>query len=102
MESKHAFKMLMDDMAMQIEDATKDRDEKAEVRAKKLADKADAEGLRADTTATRDDDMKYLADVTATCEAKASAFADRQQLRAEEIEALEKAIEIIKSESVSG
>lgn len=102
MESKHAFKMLMDDMAQQIDDATSRRDEKAAEKAKKLQAKADAESLRADTTATRDDDMKYLADVTATCEEKASAFKDRQQLRSEEIEALEKAIEIIQSESVSG
>jgi DNA repair exonuclease SbcCD ATPase subunit len=102
MESKHAFTMLMDDMDQQIAEATSDRDEKAEARAGKLQAKADAEGQVEDTTATRDDDMKYLADVTATCEQKASDFKDRQQLRQEEIEALEKAIEIISSESVSG
>merc|ERR1740124_1437646 len=38
----------------------------------------------------------------ATCEQKASDFESRQQLRAEEIEALEKAIEIISSGAVSG
>jgi len=102
MESKHAFKMLMDDMDQQISQATSDRDEKAEARAGKLQAKADAEGQVRETTATRDDDMKYLADVTAQCEQKASDFKDRQQLRCEEIEALEKAIEIISSESVSG
>merc|ERR1719355_434763 len=53
-------------------------------------------------TSTRDDDQKYLEDLTATCETKASDFESRQQLRAEEIEAIEKAIEIISSEAVQG
>jgi cell division septum initiation protein DivIVA len=101
-ESLHGFTMLMQDMDAQIADSTSRRDEKAEARAKKLQAKADAEAKLQDTTATRDDDVKYLADVTAQCEQKASDFADRQQLRQEEIEAIEKAIEIISSESVSG
>merc|ERR1719181_890934 len=40
MESKHAFKMLMDDMDQQIADATSRRDEKAAERADKLSAKA--------------------------------------------------------------
>merc|ERR1719408_1116682 len=51
---------------------------------------------------TRDDDAKYLAELTAECEQKSSDFANRQQLRAEEIEAVEKAIEILSSGAVSG
>merc|ERR1719502_2120541 len=47
-------------------------------------------------------DSAYLADLTATCSEKAEAFASRQKLRAEEIEAIEKAIEIISSGAVSG
>jgi len=63
---------------------------------------ADAESDVEDTTSTRNADMKYLADLTATCAQKASDFDSRQQLRAEEIEAIEKAIEIISSGAVSG
>merc|ERR1719392_485428 len=40
--------------------------------------------------------------LTATCEQKSSDFAARQQLRAEEIAAVEKAIEILSSGAVSG
>merc|ERR1719408_461463 len=94
--------MLIDDMNAQIEDATARRDEKAEEKAKKLQAKAEAEATLQDTIATRDDDMKYLADVTATCEQKASDFGSRQQLRADEIVALEKAVEILSSGAVSG
>ena len=64
--------------------------------------KADAQGDLKDTTTTRDADSKYLADLTATCEQKASDFESRQQLRADEIVAVEKAIEIISSGAVAG
>jgi small-conductance mechanosensitive channel len=83
MNSKHAYDMLMQDLKAQIAQATQDRDEKAETKAKKLQAKADAEGDLKDTTTTRDADVKYLADLTAECEQKASAFESRQQLRAD-------------------
>merc|ERR1719475_19479 len=95
MNSKHAYDMLMQDLNAQVSQAKTDRDEKAE-------SKADAQGDLQDTTTTRDEDEKYLADLTATCEQKASDFESRQQLRAEEIEAIEKAIEIVSSGAVSG
>merc|ERR1712216_1115517 len=81
---------------------TKDRDEKAETKAKTLQAKADATGDLKDTTTTMQADKKYLADLTATCEQKASDFESRQQLRADEIVAIEKAIEIISSGAVAG
>merc|ERR1712078_877421 len=102
MNSKHAYDMLMQDLKAQIAQATQDRDEKAETKAKTLQHKADAEGDLKDTTTTRDADVKYLTDLTATCEQKASDFESRQQLRADEIVAIEKAIEIISSGAVSG
>merc|ERR1712061_382394 len=102
MNSKHAYDMLMQDLKAQIAQATQDRDEKAETKAKKLQAKADATGDLKDTTTTIEADVKYLADLTATCEQKASDFESRQQLRAEEIVAISKAIEIISSEAVSG
>jgi len=102
MNSKHAYDMLMQDLNAQIAQATQDRDEKAESKAKALQAKADAEGDLKDTTTTRDADSKYLADLTATCEQKASDFESRQQLRADEIVAVEKAIEIISSGAVAG
>jgi len=102
MNSVHAFEMLSQDLTAQIEQATQDRTEKAETKAKKLQAKADAEGDLKDTTTTRDADVKYLEDLTATCEQKATDFESRQQLRAEELEAISKAIEIISSAAVSG
>merc|ERR1712039_1171492 len=71
-------------------------------KAKKLQAKADAEGDLSDTTTTRDADQKYLDELKATCTQKAADFESRQQLRAEEIQAIEKAIEILSSSAVSG
>merc|ERR1719164_447198 len=92
----------MQDLEAQIAQAEKDRAEKSETKAKKLQAKADAEGDLTDTTTTMEADKKYLAELTATCEQKASDFESRQQLRAEELEAIEKAIEILSSDAVSG
>eukprot|EP00444_Apocalathium_aciculiferum_P056519 CAMPEP_0183598986 /NCGR_PEP_ID=MMETSP0371-20130417/179204_1 /TAXON_ID=268820 /ORGANISM="Peridinium aciculiferum, Strain PAER-2" /LENGTH=723 /DNA_ID=CAMNT_0025811049 /DNA_START=65 /DNA_END=2233 /DNA_ORIENTATION=- len=102
MNAKHAYDMLMQDLTAQIAQATQDREEKSESKAKNLQAKADAEGDLKDTTDTRDADQQYLNDLTATCEQKASDFESRQQLRAEELEAINKAIEIISSGAVSG
>merc|ERR1719506_3210867 len=102
MNSKHAFDMLMQDLTAQSDQASKDRGAKSESKAKALQAKANAQGDLKDTTTTRDEDQKYWDELTATCEQKASDFESRQQLRAEEIEAIEKAIEIISSGAVSG
>merc|ERR1719261_525549 len=94
--------MLSQDLKAQIGQATSARTEKSEAKAKALQSSADAKGDLQDTTTTRDDDSKYLADLTATREQKSSDFESRQQLRAEEIAAVEKAIEILSSGAVSG
>jgi hypothetical protein len=48
------------------------------------------------------EDKKYKEELDATCGEKQMAFEARQQMRAEEIEAIEKAIEIVSSGAVSG
>merc|ERR1719235_2473399 len=101
-EARQAFELLIQDLKSYIETATKARMEKTEAEAKALENSAASKGDLDDTTATRDDDTKYPADVTATCEQKSAAFEERQALRASEIEAVEKAIEILSSGAVSG
>jgi len=100
--SVHAFEMLMQDLNNQIDQGTAARTAKAESKAKKLQAKADSEGSLQDTTSTRDDDAKYLEDMTATCETKAADFESRQKLRSEEIEAVQMAVDIISGGAVSG
>ena len=59
------------------------------IRAKKLQTSADAKGDLVDTITTKEDDKKYLEDLTATSEQKATDFEARQTLRDEEIQAIE-------------
>jgi len=100
--ARQAFELLSQDLKMQIEQGTAARTEKQEAKSKALQAAADAKGGLSDTTTTRDDDSKYLSDLTAECADKSSAFEERQELRAEEITAIEKAIEILSSDAVSG
>jgi len=102
MNGKHAYDMLMQDLTAQVDQATTDREEKSATKAKKLQARADATGNLQDTTTTMEADVKYVSDLTATCEQKASDFESRQQLRSEELEAINKAIEIISSGAVAG
>jgi len=94
-EDNHEFMMLKQDLDNQKATATTARDTKAQLKAEALQNAADAKGALADATGTRDADTAYLMDTEATCSSKSSAFEERQKLRHEEIEALEKAIEIL-------
>jgi len=101
-EARQAYELLEQDLKTYVETATKARMDKAEAKTRSLEAAGDAKSDLTDTTTTRDDDTKYLADTTATCEQKSSAFEERQALRAGEIEAIEKAIEILSGAAVSG
>jgi len=101
-ESKQAFEMMLTDLQAMIARSTEERDTAKATKAKKLQKKASDEGTLKDTVDTRAEDQKYLDDLLATCEQKAADFESRQQLRTEEMEAIDKAIEIISSGAVSG
>merc|ERR1719399_1493023 len=90
-----SFETLMMDLNSQIEKGKAARTEKSEAKAKALESASGASGDLQDTTVLRDDDTKYLADLSASC-------AQRQTMRAEEIEAINKAIEILSSGAVNG
>jgi len=101
-EAVHSFDMLKADLDQQLSVAKESNSEKSQAKAKALQGAADSKGALQDTVTTRDDDAKYAADLTATCEQKSTDFANRQTLRAEEIEAIQKAIEILAGGAVSG
>jgi len=101
-DNLHGFKMLAQDLANQLTFAKEAREEKKVAKSKALQQAADSKGDLQDTTTTRDDDIKFLADMTATCEQKASAYEQRQKLRASELEAVNKAIEIMSGSGIAG
>eukprot|EP00933_Yihiella_yeosuensis_P073358 TRINITY_DN81_c0_g1_i9.p1 TRINITY_DN81_c0_g1~~TRINITY_DN81_c0_g1_i9.p1 ORF type:complete len:675 (+),score=270.47 TRINITY_DN81_c0_g1_i9:92-2116(+) len=99
---KQAYDLLMQGLKAQEANDKKQKGEKSESKGKKLQDKANGEGDLAETTAARESDEKYRADLDATCQKKATDFAARQKLRQEEIDAIQKATDIISSGAVAG
>jgi hypothetical protein len=99
---KNAYQLLMQNLKAEIVQAIKDKHGKQLNKAKTAQMKADEKGDQKEEQAIKKVDAKFLADLRSTCSMKAGDFQARQQLRAEEIEAIEKAIEIIGGGSVSG
>jgi len=102
MNSRHAFEMLSQDLADSIENAKADITDKTADRLEKMGRVADDKKQLAATVADRDEDVAYLKSLKTECSDKTNSFAEKQQLRAEEIEAIGKAIEILGSPTVSG
>jgi hypothetical protein len=80
-----------------VTDYSGERDEKVVSKAKRAEASAKAKGELAETRASLAEDQKFLADMTATFRAKSATFAANQDVRAQELEAVTKAIEIISS-----
>jgi len=102
MDAKHSYEMMIQDLTDEIERAEAEKARKLRTKGQREEDQATAEGDLADTTAARDADKKYLEDMVAGCTQKSADFESRQKLRGEELEAIDKAIEIISSNAVSG
>eukprot|EP00929_Paragymnodinium_shiwhaense_P018059 TRINITY_DN127_c1_g2_i1.p2 TRINITY_DN127_c1_g2~~TRINITY_DN127_c1_g2_i1.p2 ORF type:complete len:678 (-),score=330.87 TRINITY_DN127_c1_g2_i1:132-2165(-) len=102
LKTQHGYEAIMQQLTDNIETATQEIERKTKDRAETQQVKATDEGELAQTTNDRNEDQKYLDDMTALCSQKASDFQSRQELRAQEIEALGKAIDIIGSKTVKG
>jgi len=100
--SKQAFAMLLQDLNAQFAEAKKDIVDNTKDKAKTLTHKAGKTGDLKSQNALLTSDTTYLQKLKSTCAMQASDFASRQQLRTEEIEAIEKAMSIISSDNVSG
>jgi len=100
--AQQGFEQIMQQLSDDIENAEFEISKKSKHRAQTEENKAQLEGDLAQTTADRDEDQRYLDETTALCTQKAADFASRNQLRADEIEAISKAIEIIGGGAVAG
>mmetsp|Transcript_129679 Transcript_129679/g.276665 ORF Transcript_129679/g.276665 Transcript_129679/m.276665 type:complete len:688 (+) Transcript_129679:59-2122(+) len=79
-----------------------DRDEKAALKGETAAESAKAKDRLAATRNDLAEDEKLLAETKATFAAKQRTFEANQKVRAEELQALAEAVEIISSSSVAG
>merc|ERR1719327_1474739 len=100
--SEHAFELMCMDLDQTVERATKARTAKASTKAAREEAAAQAKGDLSDTTSSRDEDSAYLSALDAQCSQKSSDFESRQEVRDEELEAIDKAIEIVASPELAG
>jgi hypothetical protein len=101
-KKEHASMMVVQDLTDNLERANKDFSMKSTTKSQREKDKAEAEGDLASTTAGKGEDTTYLADLTKECAQRAAEFENNQNIRAGEIEALMKAIEIMSGAAVGG
>merc|ERR1719172_87807 len=83
--TKHQFNLLEQSLTDQTAAAQKQLDADTVQRTKKLEMTGKASSDLADTTASHDSDVKYLADLKAECSMKSKEFENRQTLRGQEI-----------------
>merc|ERR1719240_2164470 len=93
---------MMQDLQDETERAMAEKGRKVKAKGTRLEDAAGFKGDLADTTADKQADEKYLSDMVSGCSMKSEDFEARQKLRQEELVALEKATEILKSGDVAG
>merc|ERR1719160_2009796 len=101
MNKQQAHDQMVSSLSSEIKMQTDSSNMKTGQKKKAEEDAAKAKGDLADTEASLAEDEKYLSDLKVMCEQKSAEFAIRSKLRAEEMEALDEAIEII-TDKVSG
>jgi hypothetical protein len=97
MNSKHASDMVVQDLVDSIENSNEIIEEKKMTKAKKEEKAALDKKELASTIKTKQEDEKLLAEMEVECKEKGLSFTEKQKLRTEEIAAIQKAIEILKS-----
>merc|ERR1719443_380662 len=102
MNKKAAFEQILQKLTDDINYAKEQVAAKKQARAQAQQDVATAQGDLAETKASKSEDETYLSDALAECKLKSKDYEARQGTRGEEIEAINKAIEIIASPEVSG
>lgn len=99
--SVHAFNMVIEDLKDSIENSKKAISEQSIEKKRKEETIAMNQKELAVTETTKAEDEKVLAEMTAECTEKKDSFDEKQQTRAEEIQAIEKATEVLSSPEVA-
>jgi len=100
--ARHSFDMMTQSLTDKIEQDSATRKSKVSQKKGKEMAAADAKGELAETQNSLAEDTKYLEDLKTLFNQKQTDFNSRQELRQGELEALDKAIEIIAGGAVSG
>jgi hypothetical protein len=102
MNSRANHQMLMQQLTDDIKADKEAASTKTAAKAGRLEDAAQAKGDKAATETQKATDEKTLSDTTAQCRARSEEYENNQVTRNEEIQAIQKAIEIISSDKVQG
>eukprot|EP00747_Dinoflagellata_sp_TGD_P152636 gnl/TRDRNA2_/TRDRNA2_177327_c3_seq1.p1 gnl/TRDRNA2_/TRDRNA2_177327_c3~~gnl/TRDRNA2_/TRDRNA2_177327_c3_seq1.p1 ORF type:complete len:696 (-),score=266.13 gnl/TRDRNA2_/TRDRNA2_177327_c3_seq1:102-2189(-) len=102
MNSVHAYNMVVMDLTDTIENTNKEIQSKVELKEAKQTKAGEDKKQLASTISTKKEDESTLSNMDTECKEKTLSFDEKNQLRAEEIEALNKAIEILSADDVSG
>jgi len=102
MNAKANYQTLMQQLTDDIKADKKSADSKTAAKAGRLEDAASAKGDKVVTEKSKATDESTLSDTTAECTQESEEFENNQVVRANEIEAIEKAISILSSDEVSG
>jgi len=95
MNSKHAYNMVQQDLIDSIENSNQDIEEKTAEKEGKIEKAARSKKELAATQETKAADEETLKNLDVECKQKTLSFEEKQQLRADEIAAIAKAIEIL-------
>jgi len=98
---QNAYLMMTKDLSASVMEAEMMIGTKKSTKATRLEDAAEAKGDLSNTESSVAEDEKFLHDLNAECEQKSWDFEQRQKVRAGEIEAIGKAIEIMSSPEVA-
>merc|ERR1719213_868350 len=96
------YEMLAQKLTALIRDAKDGIAKKTAEKASKLEFAAECKGELETTSATKAEDEKTLSDTKAECHMKSDEYEKNQNTRADEVKAIEKAMEILASPAVSG
>jgi len=98
----HEFNLVELHLTNTIEKDTSDRDEKSQLRSQRKADSARAQGELSETKREKADDEALKQEIQTTFAVKKAQYEENQKVRADELAAISKAIEIISSPEVAG
>jgi len=101
MNAQHAFDMVRQDLTASMENAKDSIGTKSALMSDKQGKAAELTKQAVSLADVKVSDEKLFADTKVECAEKSESFEEKQQLRAEEIQALEKAIDILSSDEVS-
>lgn len=102
MNSKHAYEMILQDLTSSVAAAKRDSEEKSALMHSKMEQAAIDKKQLVSTKTVKTENEKTLASMQTECKEKNLSYEEKQRLRAEEIRAIQKAIEILSSAEVMG